>query len=132
MVLKVQMLVISVVEYLGENSMWVDDITRQSKYHKFRINACTRVTYKTLESIKYTLPKYLYFSKKMLDMGVKVYLYESKSSRSKYLFIVNSQDKYIKIRFSNHVERLQGNHYNVGPLGLNTRQIINIMEKHIG
>jgi len=45
--------------------------------------------------------KWSQFSERMLQEGYSVYLYESKTTRSKYLF-VQGGNKVFKVRFSNH------------------------------
>jgi hypothetical protein len=49
----------------------------------------------------YSIPKWIIFSEKMLELGFKVSLHKSKSTVSKYIYITRGLKIY-KIRFSNH------------------------------
>jgi len=67
-----------------------------------------KITRKRLSEIKpgyekagYALPKWIQFSERMLDMGFKVVLWNSKTTVSKYIH-VKRDDKSFKVRFSNH------------------------------
>jgi hypothetical protein len=68
----------------------------------------TKITVDYLATVKprylnagYNIPKWIIFSEVMLVNGYKVYLWESKSTVSKYVFITKENNT-LKIRFSNH------------------------------
>ena len=47
--------------------------------------------------------KYHLFIASMLDLGYGIYLYKSKSTVSKYIYVMNLKTHgYLKVRFSNH------------------------------
>lgn len=50
---------------------------------------------------KYSLPKWIQFIEVMLSFKYKVFLYEAKSTFSKYVYVQHN-GKTFKIRFSNH------------------------------
>lgn len=50
----------------------------------------------------YKPAKWSYFCRTMINAGLKVSLYQSKTTVSKYVYVRNSNDKEFKVRFSNH------------------------------
>jgi hypothetical protein len=67
-----------------------------------------KLTQEYLEDLKpyyersgYSIPKWIIFSEKMLELGFKVDLHKAKTTVSKYIYITRGLKKY-KIRFSNH------------------------------
>lgn len=49
----------------------------------------------------YSVPKWIEFSVEMMNVGLKVQLYEARRTFSKYLSLTN-RDRQFKVRFSNH------------------------------
>lgn len=66
-----------------------------------------RVTPECVESvkkicIKYPVPKYLLFCEYFVNKGLEVYLKESKSTYSKYVYL-SGKGISVKVRFSDHI-----------------------------
>lgn len=53
----------------------------------------------------YTISKWLTFCEDMHALGLRTFVYEAQSTRSKYVY-VERDGKHFKVRFSNHAPRL--------------------------
>jgi hypothetical protein len=97
---------------------------------RFKEDKCIKICPKFIKnktSYKFGKAKWLEFSEKMLEKGLEVYVYESKTSVSKYLYIFKN-NYFIKVRFSQHKDVRGGNDFVVGPKGISTKTLLNKMD----
>lgn len=96
---------------------------------KFKPHTLTRVDKNYIERKspdRYYLPKYLNLCKEALDIGYDVFIYCSKSSNTKYVYICKDE-KFIKIRVSDHSETKKDCHYYIGK-DLSTYKLIYMLK----
>ena len=76
---------------------------------------------------KYEPPKWIQFCDYLKSKGYIPKVYLSKVSVSKYVTFF-SGDSEVKIRFSQHSPKYHDFDVNVGPMGLNYKQLIKLLE----
>lgn len=99
----------------------------------------------TIERIKnnfvknfYPISKWILFCEELIKLGLQGYVYQSKTTKSKYVYIKKNKKTYYKVRFSDHKAPLHKELYNDCDLfigyrrtgkAINTQEAIEIIKK---
>ena len=79
---------------------------RKPRGQKYSVKELDRMT-ETLKERGWPESKWITFCRLCLDKGYEIYVHRSKSSKSKYIYVVNAEKKVCKVRFSDHQSALE-------------------------